>query len=45
MQDVQVRYVFDRVCSLVGWLVCQQDLTKTAQQISRKLGRRMGLII
>ena len=30
------------VC-VFGWLVCQQDYTKTIAQISTKLGWKMGL--
>ena len=30
-------------CLFVVWLVCQQDYTKSTEQISRKLGWRMGL--
>lgn len=36
-------YVFTRVCSLAGWLVCQQNFTKAPQRISMKLGCRTGL--
>ena len=31
------------LCKLVGWLVCQQDCTKTTKLMSRKLGWRMDL--
>ena len=31
------------VCLLVGWLVCQQDYTKTTERIYSNFGWRMGL--
>ena len=36
-------YVFTHVCSLLDWLVCQQEYTKTAETISTKPGWRKGV--
>ena len=33
------------ICLLVGWLVCQQDHTQSAEQFAPKLGWRIGLLL